>query len=313
MRLFEGSWIKIARQGLLFLISTVVVYGVVVLILSTIKVGGIPLIYRCTYGLVWKGGLTYKRYQSFDENKNYDVLVFGSSRANRGINPKIFEEHQISCFNLATDDQTPLNSRVLIEEFVTKSNCKIVILDLYDRIFAQDDNESSMDLIQNVSKTKTAFKMMSNVGSIRSLNSFAVRLSLLNSPPVYHREDSLYKGFRFRRHEKFKSGFFNYQYIVRPGYIDDLDQIITYLKEIDVQLILVCQPMPFHHFGIYHQQMLEDIRPVLEKHQIQLHDFTNDIQIGRISNFIDECHLNKKGADEYSELIIDSLFTNHFK
>src|SRR5436190_12325896 len=118
------------KSALKFLITFTLVYLLILFLLCEVKVSGKPLVFRACQGLVWKGGYTYVRFKEFRPEEKYDILIFGSSRANRGINPRIFDNYGYSSYNLASDDQTPLNMEVLVRQYIKSGHCRLVILDI---------------------------------------------------------------------------------------------------------------------------------------------------------------------------------------
>ena len=127
--------LRLVRQGLVFFIICIGTYLLLLFVLANINVTGSPIIFRASQGIVAKGGFTFERFKEFNPNEKHDILAFGSSRVNRGIDPKIFEKAGYSIYNLGTDDQTPLNTKVLIKQYVKPGKCRLVIIDLYDKIF----------------------------------------------------------------------------------------------------------------------------------------------------------------------------------
>lgn len=77
-------------------------------------------------------GMTERRLAEFDSAATGpppDVLVFGSSHAYRGFDPRIFARHGVSLFNLGTTGQTPMASRWLINELGPKVRGKLAIIE----------------------------------------------------------------------------------------------------------------------------------------------------------------------------------------
>ena len=144
------------KKTILLIFLSVTTYLIVFAVFFAIKVGGIPLVYRATSGQVWEGGKTYRKFRAFNEKESYDAFVLGSSHALHGYNPEVFKAKGIKMHNLGTDDQNLMCSYYLAKEYITHSNCKVVILDVYDRVMTFQNLESISDFIQNINKEKTA-------------------------------------------------------------------------------------------------------------------------------------------------------------
>jgi hypothetical protein len=280
------------------------IYLLVLFALTHVKVGGNKLIYRAVQGLVWKGGYSYDRFRSFDRDKKYDVLVFGSSRANRGLHPLQFEKSGYSLYNLGTDDQTPINTEVLVKDFVKKDKCRLVIIDMYDKVFAQNPLESTSDLIQNLNDDKTALKMAMCSGDMRAINQFGLRLMMKNSAPEYKAETKLYNGYR-ALNDNFHYSDDRHFYKRTERHMKAFEETLKYLQSIKVPCLLICQPLPL--MPANHHQFVKDIEPLLEKYNQKLYDFTSMNEMVNPGGFADMSHLNDKGAERYSDFLIDSL------
>lgn len=289
---------------LLFIAFFVGTYGALLFAMTHLKIGGNKFVYRAVQGLVWKGGFSYDRFREFNPEGKYDILVFGSSRANRGIDPRSFERAGYSIYNLGTDDQTPINTCVMVKEFVKKNNCRLVLLDVYDKVFSQNPLESNSDLIQNMHNDGDAFKMTLAAGDLRAVNQFGVRLMLKNQQPEYKAETDLYKGFR-GLDEPFHYSKDSYYYFSMPKHLHAFDETLKYLASINVPVLVTCQPLP--KMPMKHNAFVRDIQPILKKYNLTLYDFTDDRALVNPSGFADMSHLNSDGAKRYSDFLADSL------
>jgi hypothetical protein len=292
---------------ILFIAFFIATYCAMLFAMSYLKVGGNKFVYRAVQGLVWKGGDSFERFRQFNEKNNYDILIFGSSRANRGINPGRFEKAGYSAYNLGTDDQTPINSDVLIRNFVKKGKCNLVIFDVYDKVACQRPLESNSDLIQNLNKDAVAFNMTVAAEDLRAVNQLGVRMALKSQPPQYSTEGKLYQGFRSVEEPFHYLADWHY-YQTNSKQLIAFERTLQYLKSIDVPFLIVCQPLPL--MPLNHMQFVNDIKGVLKKYNTPLYDFTNYRKLVNPGGFSDMSHLNKIGADRYSDFLLDSLVKN---
>ena len=177
---------KFIIHGVLFIFSTIIVYFIVFALLFFIRISNIPLIYRATQANVWEGGGTYVKTREFNPNEKHDIIIIGSSHAYRGYDPRIFRKYGYNSYNLGTSDQNMLCTYFLTKNYINHTNCKMVILDLYDRIFAQSTLESNSDLIQNISSDKAALEISMATKDIRTINMFTLRMFSKFSSPLDH-------------------------------------------------------------------------------------------------------------------------------
>ena len=299
--------LKLARRGLVFFIICIGTYLLLLFVLTNIKVTGSPIIYRASQGLVPKGGFTFERFQEFNPNEKHDILAFGSSRVNRGIDPKIFEEAGYSIYNLGTDDQTPLNTKVLVEQYVKQGKCRLVIIDLYDKIFANASLESSADLIQNLDEDNAALEVAMAADDFRAINLLGTRMMLKNKAPAYKGDTKLYKGYRVKLDEKNYFSGEQYTYKTNRQNLIEFEATIKYLQSIDVAFLFVCQPLPTYVSLKNHHLLLKDIEPILAATHTPLYDFTTDKMAVSNADFADVSHLNAKGAARYSTFLLNTL------
>lgn len=305
--------LRLAGRSLAFLCVCLLTYLFLLFILTNVKVTGNPLIYRASQGLVQKGGYTYERFKEFDTKANYDILAFGSSRVNRGLNPKIFEEAGYSLYNLGTDDQTPINTEVLVRHYIKPGKCKLVIIDIFDKIFSHDPLESAADLIQNLKDDKVALKLAVASVDVRTLNLLSIRMMLKNASPAYMGDTRLYKGYRMKLNEKNDFSGGGYIYKTYKKNLREFEATINYLQSVKVPFLLVCQPMPTYVNHENQKMLLRDLQPIMERTHTQLYDFTRDSTIVSLQDFADESHLTMRGAEKYSKFIINQLVSKTIK
>ncbi|MFN3404011.1 MAG: hypothetical protein ACK40G_07940 [Cytophagaceae bacterium] len=95
-----------------------------------------------------KSPLTYTM-NDLKKTGQVDVVVFGSSHAYRGFDPRIFERKGVRLFNLGSSSQTPIQSKYLAKKFLNQLNPKTVIIEVYPDMFESDGVESTVDLLSN--------------------------------------------------------------------------------------------------------------------------------------------------------------------
>lgn len=201
---------KITINGLIFLITTIIIYLIIVCVLFFTEINNVPLIYRTCEGLNLKGGNTFQKFNDFDSDHNYDVLVLGSSHAYRGYDPEIFGKAGIDLFNLGTSAQTMVNSYFIAKNYIHKNNARLVILDVFDGALMADEFESTSDIIANVNSEKTAVELSLHLKDPRSINMLAVRWLNKNREAYY--VDTTYRGKGYSVNTNRVKGKLNYEF-----------------------------------------------------------------------------------------------------
>jgi hypothetical protein len=106
------------------------------------------------YGL--STGNLNERLIEADTVTKVDVLIIGSSHAYRGYDTRIFKEKGIIAFNLGSSAQTPIQSKLMIEQYIDKMKPKLILYDIYPEVFCLDGVESNLDFISNFGKIESS-------------------------------------------------------------------------------------------------------------------------------------------------------------
>jgi hypothetical protein len=304
---------KILVNGLLFMITALSVYLILFAILFFIAPGGIPLIYRTSKGNVWEGGGTYVKFREFNCNEKWDIVILGSSHAYRGYDPRIFAEKGYKTFNLGTSDQNMMCSYYIAKNYVNRSNCRMVILDLYDRVFTQQNLESMSDVVHNITSDKAAFQVAMSSRDIRGLNMFTLRQFNKLRPPLNTDTTGFIRGFfptstyltppaKKRIVWKYHTNEFQMEYFRR---------LIEYLQSEGIQLVLAEHPMPALYTPQDHPLFVADIQKIADEYKVPYLDYMNDSSMTGILYFADETHLNVRGVTAYNNKLISEMITRN--
>src|SRR5688572_21718598 len=60
----------------------------------------------------------YSRIKEVKQTKDVDILFLGASFAYRGFDPRIFKEYGYKSFNLGSSNQTPLQTKLLLDRYL---------------------------------------------------------------------------------------------------------------------------------------------------------------------------------------------------
>lgn len=298
---------KLILNIFLFGILTAVAYSVMVFVLFKIPMGGTPFLYRTTHGLQWKGGPAYHVFKNFDKNEKRDIIIIGTSHAYRGYDPEVFLNHGIKARALATSSQSLKSSYVVAKSLVNKNNCDLVIIDLYERIFANSSLESTADLIQHLPDNKSAARMVWEAKDIRALNMFATRLASYNSKPLFDSEVEMKDGFGTSSDTiSFppKKRYYDYSYKSNPEQFKYLIKLVNYLKSEGIKVVLTECPLPYFVDSNNHQKFLNDLEPVLKELDVPFYNYAYQSDLNDIVYFYDDNHLNRAGVKRYNEQLI---------
>lgn len=300
-----------------FIINSFVCLGLIVSLyviifcaLCKIKAGKAAILYKTSPIYAKKGGNTYQKFQEFDVNGKYDIVVIGSSLAYRGYDPRLFQAEGINMFNLGTSGQSYLNTYFVAKNFITHQNCKMVLLDVADDCFTNDGMESSADLIQNMPSDKTALEMATAYTNPQVINMLMLRFINLSNPPVYI--DSFYVGKGFSQNEeslKEKLTVESYNQFSAPlqKQINYLDKTLDYFKTNNVPVLLVTHPIAKEKRKEQHQLILGIINSFCKKYNVPYLDYSFNHQLDSQKDFYDAKHLNQSGVIKFNRTLLIDL------
>ncbi len=301
---------KIVVNGLLFLVMFSLIYFPALVFVCKVNYKGKPLIYRTSDIYTLKGGNTFQKFKEFDKNIKYDIIVVGSSEAYRGYDPRNFKKSGITIFNLGTSAQTPLNSYIISKQYITSSNCKLVVLDVYDGAFHNNGFESSSDLIQNLSSDVAAIEMASSYKNPQIINMLALRFVNSGRPIMYR--DSLYvgNGFSERRDTlKYSLPFDEYEnrYLPNEVQIDYLEKLLNYFNSNHIPVVMVTVPFPKEKIKEQHFVYKKIFTDLSSKYNVPYLDYAFNNYFNSQTHFYDSHHLNQAGVDLFNKIFLEDL------
>ena len=301
---------KLIKSGLLFLLVFSLIYFPFLIFVCKLNLKNKPLIFRTADIYTLKGGNSFQKFKDFDKNKNYDVLVIGSSHAYRGYDPRNFKNAGIDMFNLGTSAQTPLNTYFVAKNYITPQNCKMVILDLYDGSFHDNGFESSSDLIQNISSNKAAIEMAASFKNPQIINMLALRFLNLGGPPFYY--DSLYTGNGFSQKRdtlRYSLPFESYESRYLPSEIQAyyLEKLLQFFESNHIPIIMVTVPFPKERIKAQHEIYRKVFEGMAEKYHVKYLDYSFNTNFNSQAHFYDSHHLNQTGVDLFNKILLEDL------
>lgn len=302
---------KILIQGLLIMASFFAAYIILFAVLFFFQPGGIPFLYRATQGNLWKGGGTHLKFQQFDRTKKWDVIVLGSSHAYKGYDPLVFSLNDLEMYNLGTSNQHMMCSYQIIKNHINKDNCNLLILDMFDKVFANNDIESKSDIIQNVDDDKTAIATAFSSGDIRALNMITLRyfnktMEPLNTDTIGYRNGYLKASKRLDPKRKDITKM-NWKYTPIPSQKKYLGILLEHCRKEGLKIVAVSHPTPRIYPMRDHDKFLADVNPLLKKYNVPYYDYTNYKEMGNINFYSDPTHLNQIGTIRFNKMLIEDL------
>lgn len=247
-------------------------------------------------------------------NSGVDILFLGSSHAYRGFDPRNFKN--LSTFNLGSSQQTPIQTKLLLERYLDSINPKLVIYEVYPGTFAADGVEASLDLISNDKNDFKSLELAVKMNNFKTYNTllYAYFSDLLGihrkfREPRIKSEDTYIPGGyveSLNRHFKFE------HYSPREwGFKDDQVQAfntnIALLKRKNIRTILVFAPITTRLYKAHTNNDYVDSMIRLKYQDLEYYNFNKLLQLNDSLDFYDSHHLNRSGVKRFNEKLLEVL------
>lgn len=304
---------KIILNTAYVILSSLVCYTALMFLLTSLEFNGKKMIYKTSNYYVWKGGQAYQMFNDFEKEKQYDVVILGSSHAYRGYDPRIFLEENIDAFNMGTSAQSIIHSYFIAKNQITNKNTDLVIIDIHPGTFYGDDLESAMTLIANAKDDDIAQDIAYSFGDIRALNSLTARYFMKNESPVFLPEDYILNGYTPRLDsiplsQKFENSGLEVE--INNSHFKYFSKLLKYLYSEKINYVVVTHPLPKEEdITNAHQKLKSAIEPVLKKYNSIYLDYqtNNKLHFKTHEHFSDWNHLNQTGVDIFNRSLIQEI------
>ena len=194
-------------------------------------------------------GFLNTRIKDIANYRDIDVLFLGSSHCYRTFDTRYYRSQGISCFNLGSSNQTPVQTLVLLKAYLDSLSPRYVVFEVHPDIMEQDGVESAVDLMINMPLTCQATRMAWKSGNMKEINTW---LYAVYNEKIRHRlqtftEDSVMDDARYIpggyveiRHKVFEvKRYPRKKLTIRPEQMDALKQCLAMLKERNIPYMLV--------------------------------------------------------------------------
>lgn len=310
--------LKVLGVGL----ATALAYsGFIFLMLAAGKIHWLPNA-RYTHGGY---GYTLLRLQEAKEVQDIDMLFVGSSHAYRGFDPRIFNQNNISTFNLGTPSQTPFVSYYLLKEHLPEINPRYVVMDLYWNVLSMPATEAGADVISNSEIRGTLLDMVWKSKDIVLLNSFLISfvnqlISPLDTSAQQEFRDDSYIGAGYVE-SRMESNFLSdvelahqprNRFTPNALQVNHLKKVINLCKKHDVELIFVVTPVTKEYFqSVQNYKEFSDlVGGIAANHNIPLIDFNTEeeLVLNSQNDFYDKDHLSQAGVEKFNSAFIKKFY-----
>lgn len=155
---------KFVRNSLLFLPVAVIGYLLLLALLGDL--GWV----RTAKTKMGNSGHICSRVKDIRNYHNVEVLFLGSSHAYRTFDTRFYQSNGISCFNLGSSNQTPIQTYALLLDYLDSLNPERVVFEVHQDIMNYDGVESAVDLLTNTPLTPANFRMAMKFKNMKVFN-----------------------------------------------------------------------------------------------------------------------------------------------
>ncbi len=253
------------------------------------------------------------RIKEANNKAHVDILILGSSHAYRGLDTRIIERSGKSAFNLGSSSQTPIQTEILVNRYLSHLEPSLVIFEVYPSAFTLDGAESSLDLIINSRVDLPLAKLVIKQKNIKLINSgvYASMRQFLNLETVFTEENTNSSGtyisggfvedsvrtYRYDDYDKQRWDFKPYQF-------EAFDRILSSIKLSGAECLLVFSPITPSRYNSYTNQVYFDS---LMTSKASYFNFNQLIQLDDSLHFSDSHHLNQHGVEIYNRKLLQVM------
>ena len=262
-------------------------------------------------------GHMYSRLSEVKQLKDIDILFLGSSQAYRGLDPRIFKDYGYKTFNLGSPNQTPLQTKILLERYLKRLNPKLVIYEINPRSFIFDGVESSLDLLANDKIDIKSLEMALTLNNVKTYNTLlygyyrqlfnknkyikedAVKGADLYIPGGFVEKNLSYHRKRTDVYDKLAWNPVEYQ-------LSSFESILKLIEEKKIKLIVLQAPMT----GVVRDQYKEangKLEPYMCRQTRHYYNFNHLLRLNDDSFYFDSHHLNRYGVKIFNEELIKKV------
>lgn len=308
---------KFLTRFFLFLIVSFLVYCVFLFF------WGHVLPQRYKPNLNYRIGSYGNMYTRMSEVKNVhqpDILILGSSHAYRGFDVRIFEKAGYETFNMGSSSQTPVQTRLLLNRYLTDINPGFVIFEVSPEVLASDGVESAVDVIANDKNDFRSVLMALKINNVKVYNTllYAFMNDLFNvnkdfeEPMVKPKRNDTYipggyveKKMKYYTSKKHAEKTFEF----REMQLKAFEKIIASLKKMDIGFILVYTPVTNDLYQSFTN--VETFDSIMHTYG-GYYNFNEIMQLNDTLHFYDSHHFNQAGVRKFNHRLLKLLESKNY-
>lgn len=258
-------------------------------------------------------GHLFSRLNEVNTVGDVDILFLGSSHAYRGFDPRIFLEHGYKTFNLGSSSQTPIQTKVLLQRYLSVLNPETIIFEVYPVTLSLDGVESAVDLIANDKNDQLSLNMALEINNLKTYNTliygFTREVLGLNNtftePIIKGNDTYISGGFVEKELSFYRPEFFKEQAVLLNEHqLESFSEVVQMIKNQNIELILVYAPITRALYASYQNTHIFDS---IMSSYARYYNFNELITFDDSLHFYDSHHLNQNGVKLFNKALIEVL------
>ena len=307
-------------RGLAVACVCAIAYGLLIALLTVLKVGGAPLIGR-TVPIKETGGLGFSlpRFREADQSGPVDIVILGASQAFCSFDPRWIKTQGYTSQSLGSVAQTPSHTVSLIHRYADRLKPKLAILVVSQQALALEGLESFADLAGNLPLDRHILGMAAESPGINSANvivaatlqHFFQPLATTQQkvipfqtyiPGGYVENTSPFKG---REHWN------AFQLPILYEQLRSTQDVILNLRAKNITCVAISVPITPHAKSriLNYLENEKLLTQMSEQAGAPYKDFNDDLHLAPPEDFADELHLNPTGVAKTQTAVFDWIKT----
>lgn len=264
-------------------------------------------------------GHMYTRTREAEKIKIVDILFIGSSHAYRGFDSRIAGEYGFTSFNLGSSAQTPVQTKLLLEQYLVKLKPKIIVYEVYPYTFINDGVESSLDIIANGKIDSKVLNMAFSLNNIKTYNSLVYgyyrvlcnRNKYFKENPVIGNDTYIPGGFveKTMAYNNDTAEKSIKKTVWAPlGYQSAaFEKVVRIIKENGIKLVLVQSPVTRAAYNEYsNNEKIDSYFSGMGEY----YNFNTSLVLSDHTDFYNTDHLNQQGVRKFNKALFSILLKN---
>lgn len=257
----------------------------------------------------------YLRLQEIKNVSDVDILFLGSSHAYRGFDTRVFDRYGLESFNLGSATQTPLQTEVLLKRFLGQVNPKLIVYEVYPRMFTIDGVESALDIVNSDKNDFESFRMALKQNHITLWHTlvYTTFRGLLGADSDCEGElidaDQTYikGGFVERKQLKYYKPmkFDDTKWVFNDQQFRSFGNNLSLIRKQGIRLVLVQAPMTRAR---YRSHINNDEFDDRMRNYGVYYNFSEIMDLSDELHFYDSHHLNRNGVELFNSKLVEILF-----